>query len=143
MEWLVCSCKKSIFAKNKMKMKKRIVLYILGICLLMGCQENYKEKFSRLSERENDSCPRRIDSWTVMDSTQYDARHNVIHYYYTLSGQLDDVMYMKENSALLKIELKKAVHNLVETKDYVKHGTKFHIVYYSESKGNVLAEFSF
>lgn len=120
----------------------RFIIYILGICFLIGCQENFKEKFIRLSERENANCPRRIDSWTVMDSTLYDARHNVVHYYYTLSGRLDDVMYMKENSALFKVELKKAIHTLVETKDYVKHGTKFHIVYYSESQGNILAEFS-
>ena len=57
------------------------------------------EELDHLSERENANCPRRIDSWTVMDSTLYDARHNVVHYYYTLSGRLDDVMYMKENSA--------------------------------------------
>ena len=78
-----------------------------------------------------------------MDSTKYDAMRNVVHYYYTLTGELDNAAYLKENADLHKIELQKAVLNLLETQEYVKHGTGFHIVYHSQSTGNVIAEFSF
>lgn len=97
----------------------------------------------RIAEIENASCPRRLDEMTVMDSTRYDAVRNVVHYYYTLSGELDNARYMKENAALYKVELQKAVLNLLETQEYIKHGTGFHIVYHSESNGLILAEFEF
>lgn len=124
-------------------MKKIWIMGLLGIGMCSSCQENYQEKFIRIAQAENAACPRRLNETIVMDSTRYDAQRNVVHYYYTLSGAMDDTVYMKENTALHKTELQKAVFNLLETQEYVKHGTGFHIVYHSSSTGAVLAEFSF
>lgn len=124
-------------------MKKVWISALLGISVLASCQKNYREKFTRMAEIENAACPRRLNESTVMDSTKYDATRNVVHYYYTLSGAMDNEAYMKKNAALLKVELKKAVWNLLETQEYVKHGTGFHVVYHSRSSGKVLAEFEF
>lgn len=124
-------------------MSKYIFSAMMALALLVGCNENYKDKFQRIAEQENRTCPRRLDENTVMDSTKYDALRNVVHYYYTLSGRLDNATYLKENAALHKIELQKAVLNLLETQEYVKHGTGFHIVYHSQSSRDVIAEFSF
>ena len=124
-------------------MSKYTFIAMIALGILVSCNDNYKEKFQRIAELENQSCPRRLDKNTVMDSTKYDAMRNVVHYYYTLSGELDNAAYLKENADLHKIELQKAVLNLLETQEYVKHGTGFHIVYHSQSTGNVIAEFSF
>lgn len=124
-------------------MKKIWIAYIIGIGLLDSCQESYQEKFIRIANQENAGCPRRLNETTVMDSTKYDAERNIVHYYYTLSGAMDNATLFKENAALHKIELQKAVLNLMETQEYVKHGTGFHIVYHSSSSGKVLAEFDF
>lgn len=126
-------------------MKKRLGILWIGICIgLTGCQHNdYRAKFQRIAEAENASCPRRLDKSTVMDSTRYDANQNTVHYYYTLSGELDDAIWMKENAALFQYEMQKAVNNLPETQDYCKHQVLFHIVYHSKSTGKILADFSF
>lgn len=124
-------------------MKHTLCIALLTAFTLTGCQESYQEKFLRIAEQENAACPRRLNETTVMDSTRYDADLNRVHYYYTLSGNLDDAAYLKENAALHKQELQKAVYHLLETQEYLKHGTSFHIVYHSASNGQVLAEFIF
>lgn len=124
-------------------MRKFWIVSIIGLGLLSSCKESYQEKFIRMAEQENASCPRRLNETTVMDSTKYDAQRNIVHYYYTLSGKMDNALLFKENAALYKFELQKAVLNLVEMQEYVNHGTGFHIVYHSSSNGKVLAEFDF
>lgn len=124
-------------------MRKFWIVSIIGIGLLSSCKESYQEKFIRMAEQENASCPRRLNETTVMDSTKYDAQRNIVHYYYTLSGKMDNALLFKENAALYKFELQKAVLNLMEMQEYVKRGTGFHIVYHSSSNGKVLAEFDF
>lgn len=124
-------------------MKKSWILYIIGISMLVGCKEGYRERFIRTIETENASCPHRLNESTIMDSAQYDANHNIIHYYYTLSGSLDNAAYMKENTAFFKKNLQNAVFNMVEAQEYVKHKTGFHFVYYSSTTGQVILEIEF
>lgn len=124
-------------------MKQSLYITLLIASILTGCQASYQEKFLHIAEQENAACPRRLNETTVMDSTRYDADLNRVHYYYTLSGELDDAEYLKKNAALHKQELQKAVYHLLETQEYLKHGTSFHIVYHSASSGEMLAEFIF
>lgn len=124
-------------------MKQTLCTALLTVFILTGCQESYQEKFLRLAQQENATCPRKLNETTVLDSTRYDANLNRIHYFYTLSGELDDAEHLKKNAALHKQKLQKAVFHLLETQEYLKHGTSFHIVFHSASSGQMLTEFIF
>ena len=85
-------------------MKKIWIIGLLGIGMCSSCQESYQEKFIRIAQAENAACPRRLNETIVMDSTRYDAQRNVVHYYYTLSGAMDDAVYMKAKSTLSMVQ---------------------------------------
>ena len=100
-------------------------------------------QFLRWAETTNQTCPQHLNETVTLDSTRYDETQNAVYYYYTANGVLDNPDYMQQNKASFQQALEEAVENSVEMKEYREYGTTFHYVYYSQSNGQPLAEFSF
>lgn len=127
-------------------MKKGIVtIAFLGFLTLSGCHNNRSQvrKFKQMAEKTNQSCPTRMSETVTLDSTTYNEKDNKVSYFYSVTGELDNLTYMNTHYATFKQALQDAVDNSVEMEDYRKFGTSISYIYYSGSNRKQLAEFSF
>ena len=95
------------------------------------------------AQKMNKSCPMRMDSLVVIDSTKFIDESNTMNYYYSVSGSLDNKKFLEENHTLIEDNLKSALDNSVEMEKYRKYNVTLSYRYYSESTDSLLAVFNF
>lgn len=126
--------------------KATIIIAAFGLITLSGCQSGRNrqaQKFSQMARSINQSCPQRMSETIRLDSTNYDEKNNVMSYFYSVSGELDDAAYMSARYDTFKQALQKAIDNSMEMEEYRNYGTSIRYVYFSGSNQKQLAEFSF
>lgn len=123
-------------------MKQPHCLLLLLAALTTGaCHfESFDERCARETrEYTQKQCPRRLDEYTIMDSTVYDTDTRTITYHYTFEGLLDDTTQLTEDVArAFREQLRKNVINSVELKSYKEKGLKFCYRYLSRTTGRPL-----
>ncbi len=118
---------------------KYLFLTILAIGLT-SCQESLEERCQReLAEYTKKNCPAYVDRFTVQDSVTYEPDTRTIHYYYTLSGNADNIDNLQGARNILINQLR----NTTFLKAYKDDGFRFSYTYYSKSTGKKLVEHTF
>lgn len=125
--------------------KGLIIIAVSGLFALAGCNNNNSQarKFKQMAEKTNKACPTRMSETITLDSTNYNEKKNMVSYFYSVTGELDNPTYMNNNYATFKQALQDAVDNSADMEDYRKFGTSVRYVYFSGSNKKELAEFSF
>ena len=126
--------------------KATIIIAAFGLITLSGCQSGRNrqaQKFSQMARSINQSCPQRMSETIRLDSANYDEKNNVMSYFYSVSGDLDDAAYMSARYDTFKQTLQDAIDNSMEMEEYRNYGTSIRYVYFSGSNQKQLAEFSF
>lgn len=125
--------------------KGLLIIAIAGLFALAGCNNNNSQarKFKQMAEKTNKACPTRMSETITLDSTNYNEKKNMVSYFYSVTGELDNPTYMNNNYATFKQALQDAVDNSADMEDYRKFGTSVRYVYFSGSNKKELAEFSF
>lgn len=125
--------------------KGLIIIAVSGLLALAGCNNNNSQarKFKQMAEKTNKACPTRMSETITLDSTNYNEKKNMVSYFYSVTGELDNPTYMNNNYAIFKQALQDAVDNSADMEDYRKFGTSVRYVYFSGSNKKELAEFSF
>lgn len=117
-------------------MRNYIYLILLS-AVMLSCQESLEERCDReLKEYTQKNCPIAIDEFTMQDSVCYDSPKHAIHYYYTLSGNADNINNLQNARAILKNQLR----NNTTLMAYKEEGFNFIYTYYSKSTGKILVE---
>lgn len=127
-------------------MKKGLIIIVVsGLFALAGCHNNNSQvrKFRQMAEKTNKACPTRMSETITLDSTNYNEKTNTVSYFYSVTGELDNPVYMNNHYTTFKQALQDAVDNSVDMEDYRKFGTSIKYVYFSGSNKKELAEFSF
>ena len=123
-------------------MKNLCIIAILAL-ILASCQESLEDRCEReAKEYTAKQCPIRIDKTTRMDSLTFERETHTIHYYYTLMGNADSEVVLKNIDAVgaLKNELK----NTTTMKVYKDNKYRFAYTYHSEKDPQkVLMEVAF
>lgn len=121
-------------------------LLMLGL-LLFGCQENFDERCQReAKEYTRKFCPRKMESFTTLDSTTYDIKSRTYYYWYTLSGKFDTpeaISSFQQEHERLRTAMQKSLINSVELKKCKEEGINFTYVYRSASTGYKILELRF
>ena len=123
-----------------------IIIAALGFLTLAGCNNNHHSqvrKFKQTAEKTNRSCPTRMNETITLDSTRYDEKDNAVSYFYSVTGELDNAIYMNTHYATFKQALQDAVDNSVEMEEYRKAECSIKYIYISKKSQSRLAEFSF
>lgn len=125
--------------------KGLIIIAVSGLLALAGCNNSNSQarKFKQMAEKTNKACPTRMSETITLDSTNYNEKKNMVSYFYSVTGELDNPTYMNNNYATFKQALQDAVDNSADMEDYRKFGTSVRYVYFSGSNKKELAEFSF
>jgi ADP-ribose pyrophosphatase YjhB (NUDIX family) len=115
----------------------------LSVLLLTACQESFEDRCAReAKEFTLKKCPARINTTTTIDSMTFDKQTLTVCYYYTLSGNADNAMAIKQANP--RETLLNEVKNSVALKGAREHGYNIRYIYYSEAnKGLVLFEATF
>lgn len=123
-------------------MKKTAMLFIMT-AMLCGCQETLEERGAREARDYTEKhCPAPISHQLTMDSMTFDKATHTFGYYYTLSGTLDDSVYINRNNP--RDLLLQQVKNSTNLKIYKDASYNFHYVYWSKkNKGTVLFDANF
>ena len=122
---------------------KKFFYIVLSALLLTACQESFEDRCAReAKEFTLKKCPARINTTTTIDSMTFDKQTLTVCYYYTLSGNADNVMAIKQANP--RETLLNEVKNSVALKGAREHGYNIRYIYYSEAnKGLVLFEATF
>lgn len=125
--------------------KGLIIIAVSGLLALAGCNNNNSQarKFKQMAEKTNKACPTRMSETITLDSTNYNEKKNMVSYFYSVTGELDNPTYMNNNYATFKQALQDAVDNSVDLEEYRNYGTTIRYIYFSGSNQKELAEFSF
>ena len=122
---------------------KKFFYIVLSALLLTACQESFEDRCAReAKEFTLKKCPARINTTTTIDSMTFDKQTLTVCYYYTLSGNADNAMAIKQANP--RETLLNEVKNSVALKGAREHGYNIRYIYYSEAnKGLVLFEATF
>ena len=122
---------------------KKFFYIVLSALLLTACQESFEDRCAReAKEFTLKKCPARINTTTTIDSMTFDKQTLTVCYYYTLSGNADNAMAIKQANP--RETLLNEVKNSVALKGAREHGYNISYIYYSEAnKGLVLFEATF
>ena len=122
---------------------KKFFYIVLSALLLTACQESFEDRCAReAKEFTLKKCPARINTTTTIDSMTFDKQTLTVCYYYTLSGNADNAMAIKQANP--RERLLNEVKNSVALKGAREHGYNIRYIYYSEAnKGLVLFEATF
>ena len=122
---------------------KKLFYIVLSALLLTACQESFEDRCAReAKEFTLKKCPARINTTTTIDSMTFDKQTLTVCYYYTLSGNADNAMAIKQANP--RETLLNEVKNSVALKGAREHGYNIRYIYYSEAnKGLVLFEATF
>ena len=123
-------------------MKKLFYISIFTL-LFVSCQESLEERCAReaMSYTEK-KCPAKIGENTTIDSLIFERESHTLHYYYTLTGNADN-MGVFSSVDIRKILLDE-VKNSTSIKAYKDNGYNFAYTYLSgKDKGKVLFNATF
>lgn len=122
---------------------RRIFPLILTVALLASCQETLEERGAREArDYTKKHCPAPIAHQVTMDSMTFDKASHTFSYCYTLSGTLDDTLYISMNNP--RDLLLQQVKNSTNLKIYKEADYKFRYIYNSaQNKGAVLFDETF
>lgn len=116
---------------------RNIIYLILLSMMITSCQESLEERCNReLKDYTTKNCPVAVDKFTIQDSVTYDSPKRAIHYYYTLSGNADNINNLRNARVILKEQLR----NNTSIMAYKDDGFNFIYTYYSKSSGKILIE---
>lgn len=121
-------------------MKKIIFGTCVLMCILTSCQQTKQKVFELASEQVNKQCPIAVDDMTIMDSTAYSGKNNILTYYYTLSGEADNPAMSEQLKAALKQTLPEKIKNAEEMKIYREANVIFKYIYLSDKTKEELAQ---
>lgn len=118
---------------------------IPALCLfsLISCQESLEDRCEREArEYTEKNCPTVLDKEMTLDSMSFHKKTLTMHYYYTVSGKLDDAEILKKADA--KKALLDQLRNTTSIKNYKDAGYKFTYTYWSaKRKGKKVMEYRF
>ena len=105
--------------ENKFTMKRIFIMSLVSLALA-SCHESLEDKAEReAKEYTRKNCPMKVAEGVVNDSMTFDRSTRTIHYYYSLTGDID-----KEATNIRK---------------YKENGFSFSYTYHStKNKGKVL-----
>lgn len=110
--------------------------------ILAGCQETLEERAARESQEYTDKhCPAPVVYQVTMDSMTFDKASHTFGYHYSLSGSLDDSIYIRQNDP--RDMLLEQVRNSTNLKAYKEAGYGFRYVYYSTKNKATLFDVTF
>lgn len=123
---------------------KYLYIAILSVyTLASGCTNNRKaDILENNSQKINKTCPVRIDSLLVLDSTYYNRDNNSMTYFYTASDFLDDSLLINNNYDEIKSSLIDALDNSVDMRKYLEYKVTIIYQYNSSTNGNRIATFT-
>ena len=126
-----------------MKKEYLFVMIVIVSALFASCNSNRRaDILENNSKKINKTCPVRIDSLEVLDSTSYNRDSNTMTYFYSVSGSLDDSTFINDNYDKLKESLQDAVDNSVEMIKFKEYEVNIVHRYTSSSTKRVLATFN-
>lgn len=125
-----------------MKKTNFILLAFTALATIACHFESFDERCERETrEYTQKQCPRRLDEYTIMDSTVYDTPTHTITYYYTFEKEFDDAnLFTEEIKDISREKLCKNVINSIELKAYKEKELNFRYLYHSQTTGKVLFE---
>lgn len=121
---------------------RKIILFSFVIAFV-SCQESLEERCAReTQEFTKKNCPVKANESVTIDSMTFDKTTTTLHYYYTVSGKIDN------EQALYKSDIRKSIlndlRNTTSIKNYKEAGYNFAYTYWSASrKGQKLVELTF
>ena len=130
--------------KKLIDIAKRIILILsVGMLSFTACQESLEERCAReCKEYTKKKCPVLIAKDIYLDSLTFNTSNQMLSYYYTVEGVLDDAEFLKQRDfrGMLLKELKRSTGD----KLYKDAGYSFRYVYFSgRQKGTLLVEATF
>lgn len=130
--------------KKLIDIAKRIILILsVGMLSFTACQESLEERCAReCKEYTKKKCPVLIAKDIYLDSLTFNTSNQMLSYYYTVEGVLDDAEFLKQRDfrGMLLKELKRSTGD----KLYKDAGYSFRYVYFSSKhKGIQLVEATF
>lgn len=130
--------------KKLIDIAKRIILILsVGMLSFTACQESLEERCAReCKEYTKKKCPVLIAKDIYLDSLTFNTSNQMLSYYYTVEGVLDDAEFLKQRDfrGMLLKELKRSTGD----KLYKDAGYSFRYVYFSSKhKGTQLVEATF
>ena len=130
--------------KKLIDIAKRIILILsVGMLSFTACQESLEERCAReCKEYTKKKCPVLIAKDIYLDSLTFNTSNQMLSYYYTVEGVLDDAEFLKQRDfrGMLLKELKRSTGD----KLYKDAGYSFRYVYFSgKHKGAQLVEATF
>lgn len=130
--------------KKLIDIAKRIILILsVGMLSFTACQESLEERCAReCKEYTKKKCPVLIAKDIYLDSLTFNTSNQMLSYYYTVEGVLDDAEFLKQRDfrGMLLKELKRSTGD----KLYKNAGYSFRYVYFSSKhKGIQLVEATF
>lgn len=120
-----------------------VATLVLTAFLCGSCGDAACHRFRRDAERLNSQCPLNVGNGITLDSVRFDGTSLTLGYFYTLSGEADDAVYMTVRHDSLKHALDEALANATELESYRQAGIAMYYRYRSASTGKTLAEFIF
>lgn len=116
--------------------KKLLLLLPLCALALAACRkESFEDRCAREArEFTQRQCPRRMDSFTMMDSIVYDYPARTVNYFYTLEGlPVEDADFIRKLKDELRDLLVRNVINSVELKQHKENKMSFSYKYCPKS----------
>jgi hypothetical protein len=119
---------------------KKILLFSALLTVLTACQESLEQRAERtLKDYSEKNCPLALDENIVMDSCAFEKDTHTLHYYYTISGILDNDSIL--NREAMRQMLVDGLKNETSTRVFKEAGYNFEYTYFSESHpGTMLFE---
>lgn len=108
-------------------------------------KESVYEKIARDAKTFTEkNCPKKMDDYTIMDSTSYDFKTKSFIYYYTVSDKLDDTsLYTGELKNTFRNTVLTEIKHSIPMKGYKEAGLTFVYNYRSKSTQKVLLQLRF
>lgn len=124
---------------------KKTILSLAMLSFFVACTESLEDKAAReVKEYTEKYCPTPITDNSRTDSATFDKASRTFTYYFTLSGPADNAQIISANKQKLYDVQKDALDNNPSLKKYKEAGFKYHFVYRSASKKDmVLIDFFF
>ena len=122
--------------ENKFTMKRIFIMSLVSLALA-SCHESLEDKAEReAKEYTRKNWPMKVAEGVVNDSMTFDRSTRTIHYYYSLTGDIDKDVANEEQ---LTANLVKIVKEATNIRKYKENGFSFSYTYHStKNKGKVL-----
>ncbi len=122
-------------------MRKLLVAAAVCMMFTVSCRQSLEERAAADAEEfTRKNCPLNIAENIVQDSMTFDASSRTIAYHYTLSGSLDNALYLKQHAAEYESHFRQGVSTMPELRAYADEGFNFRYVYRSSESKKILLD---